>query len=116
MSKIVLKKYTDEGWVDAGETSIYDLKHSLSYEDIGKLLEEKLNNFDNKFKKGEEVGKQLGAIHCSLQGELIRFFLGVLCAMATPNFVDARNEVPVETCRKIKAQIESGNLKTGWLI
>jgi hypothetical protein len=97
--------------------SVYELKQHMSEEQFAALLDDWLNSYDNQYNKGQRVARHLFHTHPTGQGFIIRFALGILTAFGEKtDFIDARNETPIAMCRKIKAQVESGELEKGYMI
>ena len=100
-----------------GEVSERDLRITLyEPEDFAKFLTTYLNYFRAGSRLGTEIAKNLLNEHRTLQATTIRFAMGILLGMAQQEYTDARNEMPVEMCRKIKQMVDDGELRMGWMI
>jgi len=92
------------------------LAKSLTLGNMAELLEDFVNSGMKDYRDGEEVGKMLQTSHRTLQASVIRFCLGVIVSLGKQEYTDARNEMPVAMAKKIKALVEDGTLKMGWMI
>lgn len=115
---IELVEYTDNGKFElTGEkVSTYTLSRSMSTENMASLLSDFLNVGMKDYREGAIIGECFQTEHRSLQGSAIRFALGIIIGMADQDYTDGRNEVPVAMAKEIKAMIENGALKMGWLV
>jgi len=111
--EVVLKDF--EGNVE-GEVSVSNIARSISHEQFVYLFDNFLNYGMKDYREGYAVGRDLQHTHRSLQASAIRFALGVIVGLSEQEYTDARNEVPVETAKKIAKMLESGELQRGWMI
>lgn len=92
------------------------LARSLTLGNMAQLLEDYVNSGMKDYRDGAEVGKLLQTSHRTLQASAIRFALGIIIALGEQEYTDARNETPVAMSKQIKAMIEDGTLKMGYMI
>ncbi len=111
--EVVLKDY--EGKLE-GEVSVSEIARCISHEQFVYLFDNFLNYGMKDYREGYAVGRDLQHTHRSLQASAIRFALGVIVGLSEQEYTDARNEVPVETAKKIAKMLESGELEKGWMI
>lgn len=100
-----------------GEVNVFHLVRSIDNEQLAYFLGEYLNvGMKSGFGTGKTVGKFAQRDHRTIQGELIRFALGLIVSLSDQENTDARNEMPVEMGKKIAKMVEDGTLKMGWMI
>jgi 2-hydroxy-3-keto-5-methylthiopentenyl-1-phosphate phosphatase len=92
------------------------LAKSLTLDNMAELLQDYVNSGMKDMRDGEVVGKLLQTSHRTLQASVIRFCLGVIVSLGEQEYTDARNEMPVAMAKKIKAMLDNGELKAGWMI
>jgi hypothetical protein len=92
------------------------LAKSLTTENMAELLQDYVNSGMKDYRDGAEVGKLLQTSHRTLQASAMRFALGIIIALGEQEYTDARNETPVAMGKQIKAMIEDGTLKMGYMI
>ena len=92
------------------------LAKSLTLDNMAGLLQDYVNSGMKDMRDGEVVGKLLQTSHRTLQASVIRFCLGIIVSLGEQDYTDARNEMPVAMAKKIKAMLDSGELKAGWMI
>jgi hypothetical protein len=111
---IVTKNYEGQ---ETGKASIYELIRGITLEQLAYFLGEYLNvGMKDGFRTGKSIGKYCQSDHRTIQGELIRFFLGAIIELSNQEYTDPRNAMPVEMGKKIKALVDDGTLKMGWMI
>jgi len=113
---IVLREYslTSNRVEETGQTiSTYQVAKSLTLENFTSLFDEFLNLGGKGWREGKQVGLQLRFTHRTLQRLAICFCLGVICGLAEQEYTDARNEIAVETAKKIVRMIFEGELEFG---
>ena len=82
--------------------NVYDLAHHLSNNANGGYFKG-----TSSFRKGLTLGLYLRREHRTLQGNIINFLLGIICGLAEQKYTDARNETGVNTCKKVKENLEN---------
>lgn len=121
MSKTVIemKHYNyDTKQIEAlPSVNIYHLTRCINSEQLAYFLGEHLNvGMKGGFSYGKLIGKFCQNEHRTIQGELIRFCLGLIVGLSDQQYTDARNEVPVRTGKRIALMLEDGTLEKGWMI
>jgi len=101
---------------DVGEVSIYTLSRSMDVYEMGALLEGWINCDFREYREGLAIGKLAHSMHRTLQASLFRFCIGVITGISQQEYTDARNEIAVETSKKIAKMFEDGDLKLGYMI
>jgi hypothetical protein len=114
-SKYYIKVKDYEG-KEVATVHIGMLAKSLTLENTAELLQDLVNSGMKDYRDGVEVGKHLRSSHRTLQASAIRFALGIIIALGEQEYTDARNEMPVAMAKQIKALVEDGTLKMGWMI
>lgn len=77
---------------------------------LAEFLDYNLNNYNGDFKKGLPVGRAFHNKHRTIQANLYKFCLGIICGLAEQEYTDARNENAIKACKKIKEMSENGEL------
>lgn len=109
---IIIKHYdydTKTEVVD-GEVNTYYLSKCITFEQLACLLADRLNVAGMGTSAGPTMGKVFAQSHCTIQGLLVNVLLTALAEMAS-DYSDARNEVAVANCNKIKSMLKDGTLK-----
>jgi hypothetical protein len=90
----------------------------MSDAELAKVLESELNVFGRGYSGGQRVGRILQNTHRTLQGEIIRWCLGVITGISDVEirFTDARNEAPVIMGKKLAKMLEDGEIDMGYMI
>jgi hypothetical protein len=98
--------------------SIYGLVRSnFGTKHMANLIDDYLNCGGKEYREGLEVGQILTSTHPTLQGQAIRFALGIIMAFAKKDsFLDDRNRTAVLMCKKIAKMVEDGELHAGYYI
>lgn len=116
---ITIKAYNSEtsNNEETGETiSVYTLAKSLTLENFAVMLDDFLNLGGKGFREGKEVGLQLRFTHRTLQRLIICFAFGMISGLSEQEYTDPRNEVAIQTAKKIVQLMESGELPVGQYI
>ena len=102
---------------ETGETiDVYTLAKSLTIENFAAMLDDFLNLGGKGFREGKEIGLQLRFTHRTLQRLVICFAFGIIAGLSEQEFADARNEIAIQTARKVVQLMESGELPVGLYI
>lgn len=97
--------------IDETDVSLYGLSKTLTAPMIASIFENWANSMSRNPKRdGEIVGRLLSTAHRTLQGCAVNFFISVLISFDTA-WSDPRNDVAMDTCRKIKALVDRGEIK-----
>lgn len=99
--------------------SLWRLGHALRDNLDGQayLLERVLNGWSNPIQVGEEIGKRFAYAHRTIQANLVGFALGLLVGYASEaTGSDDRNKTALESARKVKTLVETGELSRGYFI
>jgi hypothetical protein len=92
------------------EVSIYQICKALTTEDMAKLLDEYVNS---RYPDGKKIGEKLRFTHRTIQRSIVVFALDIIIGIADQEYTDARNEVAIETAKKIKEMEYRGELQVG---
>ena len=117
-----IKMYSRNDDTDLEEVSVWGVARGMDSENMSDLLGDYLNVGMKDYREGLAVGKLCQNKHRTIQASIIRFCLGVIIGLSTPEkegekvWTDARNETPVAMGQELSRQIESGELKMGWMI
>lgn len=84
--------------------------------EMAESIDRFLNSFNNPSLTGIEVGKELRTTHRTLQRSAVAFALGILEGISEQERTDARNEVAIQTAKKIKKMRDDGDLPLGSFI
>jgi len=99
---------------ETGETlDIYSLAKSLTLVNFAALLEDYLNLGGKGYREGREIGLQLRFTHRTLQRLAICFALGLIAGLSEQEFTDPRNEIAIQTAKKVVKLLEEGELPVG---
>lgn len=102
---------------ETGQTiDVYTLAKSLTIENFAAMLDDFLNLGGKGFREGKEIGLQLRFTHRTLQRLVICFAFGIIAGLSEQEFADARNEIAIQTARKVVQLMESGELPVGLYI
>ena len=118
----VIGKYGDNGWEETGTVGVGAIARGLTVQNMADLLGDYLNTGMKDYREGVTVGRLCQRNHRTIQASIIRFCLGVIIGLSTPEkegekvWTDARNETPVAMGQEILRQIEAGELNMGWMI
>ena len=99
---------------ETGETiSTYQVAKSLTSENFTALLDEYLNLGGKDFREGKQIGLQLRFTHRTLQRLVICFAFGLIAGLSEQEYTDPRNEIAIQTAKKIVQMLEDGDLPLG---
>ena len=118
----VIGKYGDNGWEETGTVNVGAIARGMTPQNMANLLDNYLNTGMKDYREGVKIGRLSQGEHRTIQASIIRFCLGVIIGLSTPEkegekvWTDARNETPVAMGQELSRQIESGELKMGWMI
>ena len=100
---------------DEGETVLhtYYLARSLTLDAFTHLFDYFINAGGKQYREGEYVGRKFRSTHRSLQRCIVAFCLGLIAGLSDQQYTDPRNETAIQTARKIKEMLESGQLPLG---
>jgi hypothetical protein len=102
---------------DTGETmNSYQIAKSFSLENFAELLDEFLNLGGKGYREGREIGLQLRSTHRTLQRLVICFAFGLIAGLSEQEYTDPRNEIAIQTAKKVVQLMESGELPVGQYI
>lgn len=110
---VVLKDY--EGNI-TGKVSVSEIARCLTHEQFVYLFDNFINYGMKDYREGLNVGLDFRFTHRTLQGSAFRFALGFIVGLSQQEYTDARNEIPVNTAKKIAKMVESGELGKGFFI
>jgi hypothetical protein len=96
--------------------SVYTLAKSLTLENFATLLDDFLNLGGKGFREGKEVGLQLRFTHRTLQRLVVCFAFGLIAGISEQEYTDPRNEIAIQTAKKVVQLMESGQLPVGLYI
>ena len=96
--------------------SIYTISKSMTLDNFTKIFDEFLNVGAKDFQDGKQVGLKLRFTHRTLQRLAICFAMGIIVGLSEQEYTDPRNEVAIQTARKVKAMIDQGELPFGLYI
>ena len=100
-----------------GETvSTYTLVRSMTPENFTRLFDEYLNHGGKGFPEGKRIGLNLRSTHRTLQRLAICFALGLIIGLSEQEHTDARNQMAIETAKKLAQMMEEGDLPLGLYI
>lgn len=116
MAEFMMKRY-DYGKnedVEIGMVSTSTLAQSMTPEDLANLLDDYLNrNGSWRVEAGRKVGEELRFTHRTLQRLAVGFALELLAGISEQERTDPRNEVAIETAKKVKKMMDAGELPIG---
>jgi hypothetical protein len=102
---------------ETGETiDVYTLAKSLTIENFAAMLDDFLNLGGKGYREGKEVGLELRFTHRTLQRLVICFTFGIVAGLSEQEYTDPRNEVAIQTAKKVVQLMESGELPVGLYI
>jgi hypothetical protein len=102
---------------ETGETiDVYALAKSLTIENFAAMLDDFLNLGGKGYREGKEIGLQLRFTHRTLQRLVICFALGMIAGLSEQEYTDPRNEVAIQTAKKVVQLMETGELPVGLYI
>ena len=109
MDDIVLKSYDwdKKETVIEGNLSVYKLAKSMTPKNFADLLSDFCNSYNCEYRNGVKVGEMLRDTHRTLQGTIVRYFLGIIVGLSHQTYTDARNEKAVACGQKIEGMIKS---------
>ncbi len=96
--------------------STYTIAMSMSLINFTKLLDEFLNLGGKGFPEGKKVGLDLRFTHRTMQRLVICFAFGIICGLAEQEHTDPRNEIAIQTAKKVADMIKDGELPFGMYI
>ena len=95
--------YDKHEYVKDGEVSLRDVAKALDAETLADLLEDYVNNFSSKYKRGVETGRKLRSTHRTLQRSVIVELVGVIAGLSEQEYTDPRNEHAIHLAKQIRA-------------
>jgi hypothetical protein len=102
---------------ETGQTiDVYTLAKSMTVENFAAMLDDFLNLGGKGYREGKQVGLELRFTHRTLQRLVVCFAFGLIAGLSEQEFVDARNEIAIETAKKVVKLMESGELPVGLYI
>lgn len=84
-----------------------------SLSDFAMVLDDYLNAGGKQFKDGLVVGRELRAIHRTLQRQVVAFCLGIVSGISEQQYTDLRNEMAIDAAKKVKEMLDTGQLDPG---
>lgn len=96
--------------------SIYSIARSMTLINFTKLLDEFLNLSGKGFPEGKKVGLDLRFTHRTMQRLVICFSFGIIVGLAEQEFTDPRNEIAIQTAKKVAEMIKNNELSFGFFI
>lgn len=93
--------------------STYQVAKSMTCENFAALLDEYLNLGGKDFREGKEIGLQLRFTHRTLQRLVICFAFGLIAGLSEQEYTDLRNEIAIQTAKKIAQMLKEGDLPLG---
>lgn len=118
-TEIQLKEWnsiTSKTELSGGSVSIYTVAKSLTPDNFVKLFDEYLNLGGKDFQSGKEVGLKLRTTHRTLQRLAITFAFGIIAGLSEQPYSDPRNEVAIQTAKKVADMINNNELPFGFYI
>jgi hypothetical protein len=102
---------------ETGQTmDVYTLAKSLTLENFAAMLDDFLNLGGKGYREGKQVGLELRFTHRTLQRLVICFAFGIIAGLSEQEYTDPRNEVAIQTAKKVVQLMESGDLSVGLYI
>jgi len=99
---------------DTGQTiDVYTLAKSMTIENFAAMLDDFLNLGGKGFREGKHVGLQLRFTHRTLQRLVVCFAFGMIAGLSEQEYSDPRNEIAIDTAKKVVKMMESGELPVG---
>jgi hypothetical protein len=92
------------------------IAQSLTAENFTRLLDDYLNLGGKGYPEGLLIGQNLRGSHRTLQRLAICFCFGIIVGLSEQQFTDPRNEIAIQTARKVRQMIEQGELPFGFYI
>lgn len=89
--------------------SEYDQRKVDQARELADLLENKVNG-GNPYELGKNIGQFLTRTHRTLQGNIVKFILGIVESLSEQEHTDARNKQAIEACRIITEQARNGDI------
>ena len=102
--------------VTGESVSTHSIAKSLTPDNFVKLFDEYLNLGGKDFQNGKEVGLKLRSTHRTLQRQAICFAFGLIVGLSEQTYSDPRNEVAIQTAKKVNEMIKNGELPFGLYI
>ena len=96
--------------------SVYALAKSITPETFASLLDDFLNLGGKGYLEGREIGLQLRFTHRTLQRLVICFAFGMIAGLSEQEYTDPRNEIAIQTAKKVVQMMEAGELPFGFYI
>ena len=106
-------KTTEE---DRETISVSLLARSITLGNFAALLDNFLNSGGKGFSEGQEVGCLMRSTHRTLQRLAICFAIGIIVGLSAQEYTDPRNELAIETAKKIAGMLDGGELPLGTFI
>ncbi len=102
---------------ETGQTiDVYTLAKSITIENFAAMLDDFLNLGGKGYRDGKQVGLELRFTHRTLQRLVICFALGIIAGLSEQEYTDPRNEIAIQTAKKIVQMMESDELPLGMYI
>jgi hypothetical protein len=102
---------------ETGETiSVYTVAKSLTLENFASMLDDFLNLGGKGYREGKEVGLQLRFTHRTLQRLAVCFAFGLIAGLSEQEYTDPRNEIAIQTAKKVVQLMGAGELPVGLYI
>jgi len=108
MSTITIKHYDydlKEEIADA-DVGVHSLARSMDAEQFAQLLEDWVNNFSSRYKRGLKIGHELRRSHRTLQRSVIVELVGIIAGLSEQEYTDLRNEHAIHLAKQIKRVYE----------
>lgn len=98
------------------QVSIYQIAKNMTLEQFASFMDDFCNSISIDTKSGVSVGKLLHSSHRTLQASVFRFCMGIIMGIGMQEYTDPRNEIAVNTAKKIAKMVETGDLELGYMI
>ena len=116
---IKLREYNSETRCteETGQTvSTYTVARSMTLENFACMTDDYINLGGKGYREGKQVGLQMRTTHRTLQRLVICFALGMIAGLSEQEHTDPRNEVAIETAKKLARMIDDDELPLGLYI
>jgi hypothetical protein len=102
---------------ETGQTmDVYTLAKSITLENFAAMLDDFLNLGGKGYREGKQVGLEMRFTHRTLQRLVICFAFGIIAGLSDQEYTDPRNEIAIQTAKKVVQLMESGELPVGLYI
>jgi hypothetical protein len=102
---------------ETGQTmDVYTLAKSITLENFAAMLDDFLNLGGKGYREGKQVGLEMRFTHRTLQRLVICFAFGIIAGLSDQEYTDPRNEIAIQTAKKVVLLMESGELPVGLYI